>query len=114
MSGSLTFQPNTTHNTNNQWPLVVAKNYDNMDSIFQAMPHLKLINTPIEINPELKVTGLVIRSANDDNVHKVLLQLYRPLNMEYGQQLLEIEEKLSSFGKERSIAISILIYFLVQ
>ena len=57
-------------NSNNQWPYTEAKNYQNWDSIFETYPHLKNINSPDDLEKGPKVHGMVIRSANDDNVHK--------------------------------------------
>lgn len=49
-----------------------AKNYFDFNSIVEAFPHLSKIN-PGDINwaEKKNVQGIIIRSANDDNVHKV-------------------------------------------
>ena len=59
----------------NKWPYTEAKNYSDWDSIFQSFPHLKQINSANEEQNDLNVSGIVIRSANDDNVHKVRVDL---------------------------------------
>ena len=52
------------------WPYVEAKHYNDWETIQQGFPHLKDIN-PAEQTPNSNIQGIVIRSANDDNVHKV-------------------------------------------
>lgn len=60
------------HNNYNSWPYLEATNYSEWESILQVLPHLKSIN-PAEHVPNPNINGIVIRSANDDNVHKVTL-----------------------------------------
>jgi hypothetical protein len=71
-----------------------------MDAIKQTFPHLKNINTPHNYQVDQNVTGVVIRSANDDNVHKVTLILFRPLNMEYGPPRLRTSSSWNNCGTE--------------
>jgi len=69
------FQPyaqNYPTTTNPQWSYVEANNYSDWESILQVFPQLKTVNTPLDLEAGQNVTGIVIRSANDDNVHKVL------------------------------------------
>jgi hypothetical protein len=54
----------------NGWPYIEAKDYSEWESIVTAFPHLKSINNE-EPPRSSNVHGMVIRSANDDNVHKV-------------------------------------------
>ena len=65
------------NNFGNAWPYLEAKNYSDWDSILQVFPHLKNINPNEHIHSN-NVNGIVIRSANDDNVHKVSILLARP------------------------------------
>ena len=58
-------------NANARWPYLEAKNYQDWESVLQAFPHLKTANLPHEAEPDNNVAGIVIRSGNDDNVHKV-------------------------------------------
>ena len=64
--------------TTENYPYAEAKDYSDFDSIVEAYPHLKDINKPFQCeNPE-GINGIIIRSGNDDNVHKVFLnQMYR-------------------------------------
>lgn len=62
-----------------------AENYTNLSSIVAAYPHLKNINQQFDWSAKSNIIGIVIRSANDDNVHKVIIILLRQLNMGYGQ-----------------------------
>lgn len=59
-------------NINTQWPYAEAKNYQNWESILEVFPHLKQVNSPDDLEKTPKVHGIVIRSANDDNVHKAI------------------------------------------
>ena len=58
------------------WPYLESSNYQDWNNILQSFPHLKNIN-PSEPPSSPNAIGIVIRSANDDNVHKVPLLLYR-------------------------------------
>jgi hypothetical protein len=71
MNGYSGFQQEAPQGVKTQWPYQEAKNYNDSESIFQAFPHLKQINAQQEGEPDHNVSGIVIRSANDDNVHKV-------------------------------------------
>ena len=42
-------------------------------------PHLKQINANNDFSHEQNVNGIVIRSANDDNVHKVIVILIQAI-----------------------------------
>lgn len=55
----------------NPWNYLEAKNYSDWESILQTFPHLKDINPP-QYPHNNNTIGIVIRSANDDNVHKVI------------------------------------------
>ena len=59
-----------------RFPFVEAKDYTNISTIKEAFPHLKNINQTFDWSSKANLTGLVIRSANDDNVHKVLTFLF--------------------------------------
>lgn len=71
MNGYTAYQQEASQLVKNHWPYQEAKNYSDWESIFQAFPHLKQVNAHPESEPDQNVTGIVIRSANDDNVHKV-------------------------------------------
>lgn len=75
-----------------RFPYVEAKDYTNINSIKEAFPHLKNINQTFDWSSKANLMGLVIRSANDDNVHKVFNFLYRLSSMEYGRLLLRTEQ----------------------
>lgn len=81
--------PYTTTYTE-RFPYVEAENYNHINSIVAAFPHLKNINQQIDWASKSNVIGIVIRSANDDNVHKVKNKLLRQLSMGFGRQLLKI------------------------
>lgn len=84
MNGYSQYQPEQSQNSN-RWAYVEAKNYADWESILMAFPHLKTVNAPEECEKDQKVHGIVIRSANDDNVHKVDINLSRPSNMVFGR-----------------------------
>lgn len=71
MNGYGQYPADYTQNNNQKWPYVEAKNYSDWQSILAAMPHLKTVNAEEECEKGTKANGIVIRSANDDNVHKV-------------------------------------------
>lgn len=56
-----------------RFPYTEAADYTSLDKIIEAYPHLKLINKDYDWSKKNNLSGIVIRSANDDNVHKVLL-----------------------------------------
>jgi hypothetical protein len=87
MNGYSGFGQEASQLVKNQWPYHEAKNYNDWESIFQAFPHLKQVNAHQEGEPEQNVSGIVIRSANDDNVHKVFIILCRPLSTAFGPPL---------------------------
>lgn len=58
-----------------------------------AFPHLKGVNSLEDCEKDQKVNGIVIRSANDDNVHKVIINLSRPLNTVSGPPLPKTKAK---------------------
>lgn len=62
-------------------------------------PHLKDINMNNDFSAEQNVNGIVIRSANDDNVHKVRIKLFRPSSMGFGLLRPRIRVKFNSFGR---------------
>jgi len=103
LNGFQSYAQNYSQIPNTQWPYVEAKNYSDWESILQVFPHLKTVNSHLDLEAGQNVTGIVIRSANDDNVHKVHFKLYRRLNMEFGQPPLKIEARFSSYGKENLI-----------
>jgi hypothetical protein len=51
-----------------------AQNYQSMESIAEAFPHLKSVNDPNCINLKniKNAYSFVIRSNNDDDIHKVI------------------------------------------
>ena len=63
----------TINNINKKWTYKEARDYDDFDSIVEMFPHLSQINSS---NPDVILNknkiGLIIRSANDDNVHKAI------------------------------------------
>lgn len=61
-----------------RFPYVEAPDYTKMDSILEAFPHLQGINQERDWSKMNNIYGVVIRSANDDNVHKVPGSLFRP------------------------------------
>ena len=79
-----------------KYPYVEAPNYFDINSIIESFPHLKDINADRDWTELNNAEGLIIRSANDDNVHKVYLLLFRASNMEYGPPLPRIA---SNFNK---------------
>ena len=54
-----------------RFPYIEAKDYTNPHSIFEAFPKLQTINHQQDWKNRGRIEGVVIRSANDDNVHKV-------------------------------------------
>ena len=78
MNGYSGLQQEASQALKTQWPYQEAKNYNDWESIFQAFPHLKQINAHQEGEVDQNVSGIVIRSANDDNVHKVIFFPSRP------------------------------------
>ena len=56
-----------------RFPYIEAKDYTNPQSIVEAFPQLQTINQEQDWSQHKNIEGLVIRSANDDNVHKVPL-----------------------------------------
>ena len=56
---------------NQRWPYLEAKDNHDFNSIVETLPHLQNVNTDHETQPKNKI-GLIIRSANDDNVHKAI------------------------------------------
>lgn len=88
------------------WPYLEAKNYSDWDSIFQTFPHLSTVN-PSEHPHSHNILGMVIRSANDDNVHKVHLPPLRPSSTASGPPPPKIKTKYSSSGNANSTTIPI-------
>lgn len=87
MNGYGQYPTDYTQNNNNKWPYVEAKNYEDWQSVLAAMPHLKGINSQEECEKGNKANGMVIRSANDDNVHKVYTSIFRQSSLAYGPPL---------------------------
>lgn len=56
-----------------KFPYIEAVNYTDKKCIIEAFPHLKSINEETDWATHNNIEGLIIRSANDDNVHKVYL-----------------------------------------
>ena len=83
-------------------------NFDDMTDVSMALRE-KLKEcaddvTYLELNhkegsAEQNVNGIVIRSANDDNVHKVRIKLFRPSSMGFGLLRPRIRVKFNSFGR---------------
>ena len=59
-------------NVNQRWPYTEAKDYRQINSIIDAFPHLQNINVERDFTTSNNKIGLIIRSANDDNVHKAI------------------------------------------
>lgn len=57
---------------NKRWPYLEAKDYHNHNSIIETFPHLQNMNTDRDLTQSQNKIGLIIRSANDDNVHKAI------------------------------------------
>lgn len=54
-----------------RFPYTESIDYSSLSTIVQAFPHLGQINQQVDWSKSNNLTGIVIRSANDDNVHKV-------------------------------------------
>lgn len=70
-----------------------AKNYNSMESIIEAFPHLGDVNkNTLDIQSIKNARCFVMRSNNDDDIHKVLFfvfmllitKIYRQSNMKFG------------------------------
>ena len=70
-----------------KFPYIEAADYTDPESIFEAFPQLRKINEKYDWNQNKNIEGLVIRSANDDNVHKVIFPSLSLSNMVSGQPL---------------------------
>lgn len=114
MNGYGQYQPDYAQNDNSKWAYHEAKNYSDWESVQSAFPHLKGINSEEECEKGQKVNGIVIRSANDDNVHKVRLGTCRPSSSASGRPPQRTRARSSSFGNENSPTASIPTCFSAQ
>lgn len=64
--------PEIMNAINKRWPYAEAKDYHNFNSIAETFPHLAYVNTDKDHTLTNNKMGLIIRSANDDNVHKAI------------------------------------------
>ena len=56
---------------NQRWPYLEVRDLQDFNSIVDTFSHLKNVNIDRDTQLHNKI-GLIIRSANDDNVHKAI------------------------------------------
>lgn len=79
-----------------------------------ALPHLKGVNPVEDCEKDKKINGIVIRSANDDNVHKVIAYLSRPSSTAFGPPPPKTKARSNNSGNENSHTASTPTSFSVQ
>jgi len=65
--------PNNNQKHTFQNEFTKAMDYDNKESIYEGLPHLKTINNPdIDISKIGNAYFFIVRSTNDDDIHKAI------------------------------------------